>query len=251
MSEDRQECLADARDGRSEGLDECEEVCGVRQDVCDALGQDRYDPIIDPADFASPAEIAADPNPYFPLTPGLVRIYEAEDEMIEYTVTPDTKTILGVECIVIRDTVTIDGVIHEDTFDWYTQDKAGNVWYFGELSLNYNEDGELEDIDGSWESGVEGAKPGIIMPASPMVGDFYRQEWYLGEAEDIGEVISITGTESAPGGSCAGNCVVTEDRVPLEPDALEHKYYAPGIGVIVELDPATGDRVELTSVSGP
>jgi hypothetical protein len=250
-SSGRAACIDDARDERGEGLGECVEVCSARQDICDALGQDRYDPPIDPANFMPPSAVAANPNTYFPLIPGLELVYEVEDETIVVTVTGETKTILGVECIVVRDTVTVDGVLLEDTYDWYAQDLDGNVWYFGELSQNYDEDGELVDLEGSWVSGVEGAKPGILMLANPVVGAVYRQEWFLGEAEDIGEVLSVTGTESVPAASCTGNCLVTADTLPFEPDVVEHKYYAPGIGVILEIDIDSGERVELISVTGP
>jgi hypothetical protein len=158
--------------------------------------------------------------------------------------------ILGVTTIVVRDVVVDDeGGFVEDTDDWFAQDVAGNVWYFGEIAKNY-EDGEFVDIEGSWTAGVDGAKPGIVMPASPTVDAVYRQEFALGNAEDAAEVLGTSESATTPGGSCAGTCVLTRDFTPIEPDALEHKYYAPGIGLILELDPESGERTELVSIGG-
>ena len=117
--------------------------------------------------------------------------------------------------------------------------------FLPELSRGF-ENGQLVSLEGSWEAGVEGARPGIIMKAAPMVGDLYRQEFSLANAEDVAEVTSTTGTESVPAASCSGTCVVTRDFSPLEPDAEEQKFYAPGVGVILEIE-EDGGRVELVS----
>ena len=241
-------CLNKAEDDLTEAQEECGAQYEAREGVCEGLGQAPYHPIIKPSEFLDPASIAANPNPYLPLVPGITRIYHAEDEVITVEVTHDTKEILGVTTIVVHDVVTTtDGELIEDTFDWLTQDVYGNVWYFGEIAKDY-EDGELVSIDGSWTAGVDGAKAGVLMKAAPQVGDFYRQEFALGEAEDMGEVVSVTGSESVPAASCNNTCVVTKDFTPIEPDVLEFKYYAPGIGVILEVDPESGDRVELVQV---
>ncbi len=250
LTSGRPACTSEARDARAEEFDFCDETCSARQVICDNLGPGRYDPIVDPANFVSPAAAAASPNPYFPLTPGLVRTYAVDDEVIVVTVTDETTIIEGIECTVIRDTVTVDGVVVEDTDDWYAQDDAGAVWYMGEISRNF-EDGQLVDLDGSWKHGVDGAKAGILMPATPTVGQIYRQEWFLGEAEDMGEILSLTGDESTSAASCGGACVVTLDTLPFEPEVLEHKYYAAGIGSIVEIHTETGERLELTEVVMP
>jgi hypothetical protein len=245
---DRRECETEAGGELRAAYGECGDQFHARQDLCRALGGGPYDPDIDPENFLDPSEIAADPNPLLPLVPGMEWVYEGGDETITVTVTDRTKEILGVECIVVRDVVEEDGEVLEDTDDWLTQDVDGNVWYFGELSLNF-EDGELVDIEGSWVAGEDGAKPGILMKAAPAVGDVYRQEFALGDAEDAGEVVSTTGSESVPAASCAGNCTVIQDFTPLEPDVAEHKYYAPDIGLILEVDLETGDRVELIGVT--
>jgi hypothetical protein len=175
-------------------------------------------------------------NPYFPLVPGTVLIYEGtsggEREVVTIRVTAETKEILGVACIVVRDTVKIAGEVHEDTFDWYAQDVDGNVWYMGEDTKEY-EDGKVSSTEGSWEAGVNGALPGIIMPADPAVGLAYTQEHLAGEAEDKGEIVALDQRVNVPAGNFEG-VVVTEDWTPLEPKVREHKYYASGVGVVFE-----------------
>jgi hypothetical protein len=247
----RETCLDDARTARDEALDECPDQRAGRLDICDQLGQAPYDPPIDPTNFLSPAQIAANPNLLFPLLPGSVWRYAGGGETVTVTVTGDTKQIRGVTALVVRDVGEVAGVVEEDTDDYFAQDTAGNVWYFGELSKSF-EDGELSSLDGSWKAGVDLAKPGIIMKAAPAVGDVYRQEFALGDAEDMASVTSLTGTETVPGASCAGTCLVTHEFSGLEPDASENKYYVPGIGLILEVDTETGDRLELIEyVPGP
>ena len=168
-------------------------------------------------------------------------------ETIEFTVTRDTRTILGVTCIVVRDIVRVDGSVTEDTLDWFAQDRSGNVWYFGENTAEF-EDGLITTTAGSWEAGVDGAQPGIIMFAQPVVGKSYRQELFLGEAEDAAEIISLNETVTVPAGTFS-NCLQTEDFTPIDPDNTEFKYYAPGVGTVLEINPDTGKRVELISVT--
>lgn len=208
-------------------------------------GDQSYNPSINPANFTTVID-----NTYKPLTPGTTLIYEGETdegelEVITYSVTDQTRVVMGVTCVVVRDTVTIDGELAEDTYDWFTQDNEGNVWYFGEDSGEY-EDGELVSREGSWEAGVDGAKPGIVMHADPAshVGEEYRQEYYAGEAEDMGKVVETGLTVTVENGTYT-NCIRTEDWTPLEPDVMEYKYYAPGVGFILEEKPATGETVEL------
>jgi hypothetical protein len=190
-----------------------------------------YAPAIDPADFQ-----AAVDNSYFPLAPGSRWVLEGEGESAgEVTttrVTSETKTIMGVVCTVVRDEVKADGALLELTFDWYAQDRAGNVWYFGEETAEY-ENGTVTSTAGSWEAGVDGAQPGIIMPASPAIGVTYRQEFYAGEAEDLAKAVDLAATADTPAGSYA-DVLVTEDWTPLEPDVVERKFYAPGIGLVME-----------------
>lgn len=208
-----------------------------------------YNPELDPADFVDVVD-----NPFFPLNPGARWVYEGpadepgKVERIEVVVLDERKEIMGISATVVRDTVTVDGVLLEDTHDWFAQDKEGNVWYLGEDVKNY-EDGELVDTDGSFEAGVDGALPGIVMLADPQVGDAYRQEYYVGEAEDMGEVVATSGTKTVPAGTFT-DILVTKDWNPLEPDVVEQKTYARGVGVIfeehIEGDTGTAALLEFT-----
>jgi len=203
---------------------------------------------INPADFADVID-----NPYFPRIPGTRYVFEGETEegleRIEIETLRETREVLGIEATVVRDSVYLDGDLIEDTFDWFAQDKDGNVWYLGEDVDNY-ENGELIDHAGSWQAGVNGALPGIIMYADPAahIGETYRQEYYEGEAEDMAEVLSLSESESVPYGSF-DNLLVTREWTPLDPDVVEHKYYAPGVGVILEVMVEGGsERVELVEI---
>ena len=240
-------CRTEAKAVLTEEKDDCADQLDAHKAACEQLGKAPYDPPIEPADFLSPAATAANPNPYFPLVPGTVWTYAGGGEVDVVTVTSATRVIAGVTTIVVHDVGSVNAVVEEDTEDYFAQHVDGSVWYFGELSQSF-EDGKLVSLHGSFLAGVDGAKPGIIMEASPQVGDVYRQEFALGVAEDIGEVVSTTGTESAPGGSCTGTCVVTLDSNPLEAGPGENKFYAPGVGSILEIDLETGTRLELQSV---
>lgn len=243
----REECLEDAHAEREEGFAECDDIEEAHEQLCEIFGEDPYDPQIDPATFISVADIANNPNPFFPLIPGNEWVYEAEDEIITVTVLEETREIMGVEAIVVRDVAEEDEELVEDTFDWYAQDIAGNVWYMGELSRNY-EDGELADIEGSWEAGVDGAKPGILFRAMPIVGETLRQEYRIGEAEDIGFTETLTANESTESGfACENTCLQTLEATPLEPDVSEAKYYLPGTGHILTIDLEEDSREELFS----
>jgi hypothetical protein len=196
-----------------------------------AKAHPKYAPTIDPADF-----VAVIDNPYLPLAPGARWVYETttasgtERNVVE--VTNQTRAIMGVTTVVVHDTVAVGGVITEDTFDWYAQDQAGNVWYFGEDTREF-EHGIAVSAKGSWEGGIDGAQPGIVMKAAPAVGDRYRQEYDAGNAEDKAKVLSLDATVTVPFGRFDG-VLVTRDYSPLEPTQIEHKSYARGIGVVRE-----------------
>ena len=162
------------------------------------------------------------------------------------------------KCRVVSDVVIEDDVVREDTDDWYAQDISGNVWYCGEEVKDFEifegddpMEPELVSIDGSFKHGRDGDKAGILILANPQVGNAFRQEVSLGNAEDVVEVISIMGTESAPAAECMNNCLVTRDFTPLEPGAEENKYYAPGVGLIVEVSLDDGSRNELVEFTIP
>ena len=202
-----------------------------------------YDPRVDPADF-----VAGIDNPYLPFTPESRWVYESETdeglERIEVEVTDEDRTVLGVDVTVVRDTVRLDGRVIEDTWDWYAQDREGSVWYFGEETEEYDEDGSVSTA-GSWEAGVDGARPGIIMPADPQVGQAYRQEFFEGEAEDVAEVVRTGDVAEVPAGRFDGLVVILEWN-PFEPDVLEEKSYAAGVGPVLERKVRGDDeRVEL------
>jgi len=255
-------CLDDAATDYDDGLAECNEVTAARLELCDLLDDATHDPAFGldfAGDFVDPLEIGGTvaPNPWFPLVVGNHWVYEGGAETIDVTVTGDTKLIDGITCIVVIDIASEDDTIIEITNDWYAQDVDGNVWYCGEISENYEsfdgdatEGPELVDIDGSWKAGRDYAEPGILLPLDPVVGDVIRQEMAQSDAEDAIEIMATDASELAPGGSCDGTCLMTRDFTPLEPDAVEHKFYAPGVGLIVETNPDTGERVELITFEG-
>ena len=246
---ERHPCKLQAWKDMKLGKDGCRDQYKVRQEICKVLGKDVYNPIINPADF-----VATIDNTYFPLTPGTTYIYEGitekGNEHVEVYVTHNTKVILGVTCVEVRDTVTVGVNLVEDTLDWYAQDKDGNVWYFGENSKEY-EDRLVVGLGGSWIAGVDGAKPGIIMEASlPTVGDLYRQEFALGVAEDMAQVLSLTESVTVPYQPTPfTNCLKTKEVSPLEPDAVENKFYAQGIGNIQTVDVVNGFHTDLISIT--
>lgn len=205
-----------------------------------------YDPQVDPADF-----VASIDNPWMPFTPGSRWAYESltDDglERIEVVVTDDHKTVMGIDATVVRDTVTLDGSVIEDTWDWYAQDRDGNVWYLGEETKEYDEHASVS-TEGSWEAGVDGALPGIIMHATPEVGQAYRQEFYEGEAEDVAEVVRTGESVEVEAGRFEDVLVILEWN-PFEPDVLEEKYYARGVGVVLEQKVRGAERVELVEHS--
>ncbi len=248
--DEQEACKDEVLETFKEFMDECKAQFDAREEVCEDLGQDPYHPDVNPDDFPFTDGIIPNPNPFFPLIPGTTFVYEGGGETITVTVTDELKEIIGVNCIAVRDVVEEDGEAVEDTIDWYAQDVDGNVWYFGEISKNF-EDGELNNLDGSWISGVEGAKPGIIMKANPEVGNVYRQEFFLGDAEDMARIVDLNGSETVPAADCSGDCLVTEEFTPVEPGFLENKYYASGIGFILEVNPETGERLELIEIISP
>ena len=205
---------------------------------------------LDPAGFTSEID-----NPWLPLRTGARWVYretdaEGAEQRVEVTVLDETREVMGVEARIVHDVVTEDGELVEDTYDWYAQDADGNVWYLGEETKEY-EDGKPATTAGSWEAGVDGAQPGIVMPAEPEAGTIYRQEHYEGEAEDAAEVLSLDEKVEVPLGSYAG-VLMTKDYTPLEPDVLEHKFYARGVGLVLALAISGGSgREELVEFSAP
>jgi hypothetical protein len=155
---------------------------------------------------------------------------------------------MGVLCVVVKDVVTLDGQLYEDTVDWFAQDREGNVWNFGEETRKRTPDGGFTPA-GSWEAGVGGALPGMVMPADPRPGAPFRQEYLPGEAEDMARVLRADERLTVRAGSFV-RVVVTRDWSPLDPGVAEHKHYAPGIGLIRE-EAVEGDeyRMELVETT--
>ena len=199
-----------------------------------------WNPTIDPSSFVSFVD-----NPYFPLTPGRTYRYSNKtgDETLVIEVTSRTKTIMGVRTIVVVETAAENGQTVEIAENWFAQDRDGNVWYFGEATQDYA-NGVPTSTAGSWEAGVSGAVPGIIMKGLPSPGQTYFQEYAPGVAEDMASVLSLGGSESTALGTYSG-VLKTKEWTPLEPSSVEHKYYAPGIGLIRE--EKGGQRMELVA----
>jgi hypothetical protein len=203
---------------------------------------------LDPADFSTNID-----NPYWPMTPGTRWVFSETDtkgtkEKVVITVTDKTKMIAnGIRARVIRDAATENGVPIEITDDWYAQDKDGNVWYLGESVRNF-ENGKVADREGSFEAGVDGADAGVVMPADPVPGLSYRQEYYKGVAEDRGEVIAVGEDQvEVPAGYFKG-VLLTRDLVPLEPKVEELKFYAKGVGPVLSMHTdGAGGRATLIS----
>jgi hypothetical protein len=202
---------------------------------------------LNPADFSIEID-----NPYWPMRPGSRWIYRETDgeggvQRVVVTVTNGTKRIAnGIEARVVHDVVSQRGEPVEVTDDWYAQDSDGNVWYLGERTAEH-ENGKVVSRAGSWEAGVDGAQPGVIMPADPRPGLAYRQEYYAGEAEDRAKVLSLDEQAEVPFGRFS-NVLLTKDLVPLEANVLEYKLYARGIGPVLVLDASgASGREELVA----
>ena len=190
-------------------------------------------------------------NPWFPLLPGTRYLYEGvkdgKPSRDTVTVTHRTKTIQGAPCVAVRDRLYIRGRLEERTTDWYSQDSRGNVWYFGEKTAELDAHGQVTSTEGTWTAGVDGAKPGIYMPANPRLRQSGQQEFYKGHAEDHFKVIGLFGTVAPPGTT---NTLLTQEWTPLEPGVLDHKMYVRGIGTVLEQTEKGGDeRNELVSVT--
>jgi hypothetical protein len=249
---EKKTCLDEARSSLKEDYNTCTEQSGARKEVCQELGGGPYAPDIKPADFSNVIN-----NEYFPFNEGSEYTYYsfASDgttilQTIEVTV-GGTTTINGFPCRIVTDKLYegegTDGNLLEDTIDWFSQDNTGNVWYFGETTIAYTYDSgnPIASTEGSWMAGMDEAKPGIVMFATPdtEINKLYRQEFSLGTAEDLGKVVGINESVLA-GGITYNGCVHTHDSSALEPGLIEDKYYAPGVGLVLTVDP-DGLREEL------
>lgn len=259
----RKECLEVTEEEYTEAKELCDTQREAREEICDYMGQMAYDPLLDPANFVDPTTIDnTSGNPYWPLVVGTQWRYEGEtDEGLETITVTITDNVKEIEypaesghiflCREVRDIVDLDGTVIEDTRDWYAQDAEGNVWYFGEIAQNY-EGGELVDLEGSWKAGVSYAKPGIVMYASPEKAKMYRQEFLLGDAEDMALIWGVNEVSvDTAAGYFEEDVLETEEWTPLEPNVKELKYYVPGIGMVFEEKPESGEIVELVEIIKP
>jgi hypothetical protein len=191
-------------------------------------------------------------NPWYPLKPGTVYTYRgikdghpARDVM---TVTHRTRRIGGVNCVVIEDRLYLSGHLGERTTEWYSQDRQGNVWYFGEDTAELDASGRVTSTAGTWRAGVKGARPGVFMFAHPVAGRSAQQEYSKGRAEDHFQVLSLNATANVPYTS-SSQAMLTKEWTPLEPGTIDHKVYVRGIGTVLEQTIKGGDeRNALISV---
>lgn len=176
-------------------------------------------------------------NPWFPLKPGTVFVYtgtkDGRSSRDVVTVTHATKRIMGVPCVVVDDRLYLDGRLEERTTDWYTQDKAGNVWYFGEATAELDRQGRITSTEGTWQAGRDGAQPGIYMPAHPAVGQSGTQELYKGHAEDHFRVLDLHTSVTTPY-TTSKAALLAEEWTPLEPAVRDHKLYVRNVGLVLE-----------------
>jgi hypothetical protein len=198
---------------------------------------------LDPSKFTTEID-----NEYWPMKPGYHWVYrELEDgelQRVDVTVTNRTKVLGGVAARVVHDRVTRQGQVIEDTRDWYSQDSDGNLWYLGEDTKEY-ENGKVKSTEGSWAYGVDGAQPGVVVPAAPEQGMTYREEYYAGHAEDAAEVLNVDSQVQVPYGRFKG-AILTRNYSSLEPTVEEMKLYARGVGPVMELLVSGGSgRTEL------
>lgn len=223
-------------------------ACDPPETCCDTgpgTGGDVLLPDVSNATFVSVVD-----NPYMPLPVGAKWTIEGQgtDEaiVIQIEVLSETRVVNGVTATVLRDTETIDGELAEDTWDWYAQDSDGNVWYLGEDTCEY-ERGECVDTHGAWEWGKDGALPGIVMWADPAAQDqAYYEEYYAGEAEDVGEVVGTGESVTVPAGTYS-DCIKLHETTPLDPAISEYKHFCRGVGLVrAEAD---GEVEALTSTT--
>jgi hypothetical protein len=211
-----------------------------------------YAPGIDPANF-----VAAVDNPYFPLLLGTTDVFEGtrdgKGQRDEFAVTSETKVVMGITSVVVRDTATRigDGALIEKTDDWFAQDKDGNVWYMGEDTKTFDAQGNVNSTEGSWEGGVDGALPGIVMPGDPQAPSAYRQEFYPSHAQDMAWIVDLSQSVKVPFRRF-DDVLETLEWSPLEPDVIEKKYYAAGFGLVFSTSAAGEvEDAKLVSVTEP
>jgi hypothetical protein len=187
------------------------------------------------------------------LVPGTTATYrgtrDGQPALDILTVLPATRVVRGVTCRVVRERLFLRGHLAEDTIDWFAQDRAGNVWYFGEATRQLDGRGRVTSTGGSWQAGVRGAREGVFMPARQQVGARYQQEHAKGSAEDWFQVLSTSANVTVPYGAFHG-AVQTKEWTPLEPGVVSQKYFVRAVGTVREVDVQGGDeRLDLVTVT--
>jgi hypothetical protein len=208
----------------------------------------KYAPSIKSANYAKTID-----NPYFPLTPGTTYLFNGtkdKSQLInEVVVTKKTRKIMGVTCVEVDSTVTVDDNLAEKTIGWYSQDKQGNVWFFGEDAKQYSTSGKVTGTAGTFLAGSNSALPGIVMQANPTTDLSYRQDSYKGHAEDMAQVLSLTESVNVTYGSY-DNVLMTKEWSPLDAKVVENKWYAKGVGLVMSKTVQGGnEEMQLTSVT--
>ncbi|MBT8098623.1 MAG: hypothetical protein KJO82_02675 [Gammaproteobacteria bacterium] len=266
-AEDERDCKSDAREERAEKGEECADVFDARLELCDLLGEERFDVEFDPADFVDPDDIGdtVAPNPYWPLTEGHTHVILGEGEVTVVTATDEVRDVGGLPCRVIRDLAfeeeedggEVEYSAVEVTQDWYAQHINGDTIYCGENTYEI-EDGLVDNTDGSFANGTDRARAGFLVRAFPVIGSGDRQEMATDEAEDYVRYENLmTSPSAAEGGDvpafpCNGNCLQTFEVNPHDPGEAEHKYYRPGDGFVLAAKLAdgvpTGEREEVSCI---
>ena len=263
---DRRACYSSAYSAKAEDSEECGAVYEARVEACDVLDEDRYDPdpLLDPNNIFVHPDTPVLTNPYVSVEEGhtyvlrVGEIGEDPEELVVVHVTGQTRDVLDVPCRIVVDIgfeVEVDGdeveyTVVEATDDLFALNTAGDVIYCCEVSRNFDEDGVLRDLDGSFEAGIEWAKAGTLMFQIPIPGLAHRTEFAPGEAEDIIQYVTFAGGptedqgDEVEGFECAGGCLQTFDFAPLDPESTEFKFYLPDIGFVLAVGMEDGEVVE-------
>jgi len=238
-------CVKESWAARGAAIALAEEQYAARLVICAALGSGPYAPRLLAADFTPDVT-----NPLHPLYVGRTLVYESQTEAglehIEVTVTDQVTEIAGFPCRTVSTVESLDGVLQQHTVDWFSQHADGTVWYLGEVAQQF-QDGILSSLDGSWRTDSAGAKPGVQMLDTPLVGEVYRMEFQLGTAEDVSRVLATDVTVTVAAGTFDG-CLMIEEWSPLETTDIVTKYYAPRFGLVLEVGQLNGERLELIDV---
>ena len=153
------------------------------------------------------------------------------------------KEVLGISCTIVKRMVLPGGYPSEISYSFFAQDTTGAVWCFGE-DRNFSSGGVVVSKEGSWEAGVDGAKPGVIIPSVPHIGQVYRQEYLACVAEDMSEVLDVDASVTVPHGPYTG-CLCTHEYTPLDSRINMTRYYARGVGLVLTVNETAGIREEL------